>query len=189
MATPQDFLQNPAWVHRMQQVFDRLDMDKNGYLSNEDWELWAKNIEKMVKPAPHLMAALRARIEEYCAALGIVPGTQSTRDEFVKGIAAMAVIERAKSQRGEETLLHKLNDAFYDIVDTNHDGSVTLGEWKVILEACNIESSAANKMFNTLDKNKDGKIGRRVLTDTEFEFWYALDDPDGKGMFGDVKKK
>ena len=189
MTTPEDFLQNPTWVHRMTERFDRLDLDKNGYLSFKDWELWAKNIEKMMKPAAHLMAALRARMEEYCAAMGIVPGSQSTKDEFLKCIAAMAVTERAKNQEGEETLLHRLNDAFFDIVDTNHDGSVTLAEWKIVLQACNIETSAANETFNRLDKDKNGKIERSELTDAEFKFWYTLDDPETKGMFGDAFEK
>jgi len=189
MATAQDFLQNPTWVHRMEEMFVVLDTNKNGRLSVEDWQLWADNIEKEVKPAAPLMAALRARTEEYCAAMGIVRGKQATKAEFLKGIAAMAVAERAKKEKGEETVLHKLNNAFYDIVDTNHDGCVTLDEWKIILRACNFDVSTADETFKIIDKNKNVKIERKELSDTEFKFWYTLDDADSQGMFGDKFEK
>ena len=173
----------------MEEMFVSLDTNKDGFLSLEDWQLWADNIEKEVKPAAHLMKALRAQTKEYCAAMGIVRGTKATKNEFLKGIAAMAVTEKAKKERGEETALHKLNNAFYDIVDANHDGCVTLDEWKIILRACNFDVSAADETFKVIDKNKNGKIERNELSDAEFNFWYTLDDAGSQGMFGDKFEK
>ena len=88
MVTVQDYLQNTAWVHRMEQLFEVLDIIKNGYLTLENVQLVADNFEEEVKPAAHLMAAVRARNEDLYAAIGVVAGKQTTKDEFLKDIAA-----------------------------------------------------------------------------------------------------
>ena len=188
MATVQDYLQNPTWVHRVEQFFEVLDTNKNGYLTLEDVQLAIDRIEKEVKPEAHLVATLRARNEEYYALIGVVPGKQTTKDEYVKGFAALAIADKARKEKGEETLLHKLHDAWYDVVDTNHDGCVRLDEWRVVMRASNIESSA-DEFFKALDKNKNGKIERAELSEKDFKFWYVLDDADTRGIFGDKFEK
>lgn len=76
MATVQDYLQNPQWVHRLGQIFETLDTNKNGFLSSEDSQLAANNLEKEVKPAAHLMAAPRSMIDGYYAALVLFPASR-----------------------------------------------------------------------------------------------------------------
>ena len=184
MSSAEEFLQNPAWVHRMEEAFVQLDKNKNGYLSLEDYELWVDNLENMVKPAPHLIATVRDRTKKYCAGLGIVRGKQATKGEFLKGIAALAVSERAKWLAGKETLLTSMLDSWFDVVDTNHDGTVTQDEWKTILTASDFGASAADDTFKLIDKNKNGKVERKELNDFHFKFWFTLDDADSKGMLG-----
>lgn len=181
MATVQDYLQNPAWVHRVEQRFEIMDTNKNGYLTLEDVQLAADNLEKEVKPDAHLMANLRARKEEFYALLGIVSGKQTTKDEFVKAAAAMAIAEKARKEKGEEILIQKMHDAWFDVVDTNHDGYVRLDEFKIVMRVGGMEESAAEDIFKTLDKNKDGKIKRKEFSESRSK-WYLLDDADTKGM-------
>ena len=188
MSTVQDYLQNTAWVHRMEHLFKVLDTNKNGYITLKDVHLGADNFEKEVKPAAHLMAAVRARNEECYATIGVVPGKQTTKEEFLKGVATLAIAEKARKEKGEETLLDKVNNAWYDAVDTNHDGYVRLDEWRSVLRASNMEG-AADEIFKALDKSKAGKIERKVLSDNDFKFWFVLDDSDTQGMFGDKFEK
>ncbi len=183
--TAADFLKNETWVHRIKEVYELTDFNKDGHISVEDWELWVDNIEREVKPDAKLVEALRVRMREFCAAMGLTPGRKANKEEFLKGLAEMAARERAKRLRGEETLLERMNNAWYDAVDTNHDGFVTLDEWRTILKACNLNPSCADETFKLIDKNKNGKIERKELTDHEFKFWFTLDDQDSKGMFGD----
>lgn len=180
MATAEEFLQNPAWIERLEEAFVRLDTKKNGYLTLEDWELWVDNIDREIKPAPHSVAALRDRTVEYCAAIGIVRGSRFTKEQFIKKFAALAVVERGKKLRGEETILHKVNNAWFDVVDTNHDGHVTFDQCRAIMKACNqlYDPSTADELLESIDKNKNGKIERADLIDTEFKFWFTLDDDD-----------
>lgn len=162
----------------MEAAYKIVDYNKDGFLSVEDWELWVDNIERDVNPDPNLIDTLRTRMREYCAGMGITPGVKATMGEFIKGMAAMAERERAKRLRGDETLLERLNHAWYDVVDTNHDGCVTLEEYRKVLKACNLDPSTADQSFKVIDKNQNGKIERSELTNFEFQFWFMLDDED-----------
>ncbi len=180
-----DFSKNPAWVQRMEEVYAAVDLNKDGVMSLEDWEMWVDNIEKDVKPEPQLVLALRTRMQEFCAGMGLTSDKKATKEEFISSAAAMAEAERAKKLKGEETLLEQLNNAWYDVVDTNHDGCVTLDEWRQVQKACNCDASAADRKFEAVDKDKNGKIERKELNSSEFKFWFTLDDEDSKKILGE----
>lgn len=184
MSSAEEFLQNPTWAHRLTEVFAQLDTNKNGYISLEDYELWVNNLNKAVKPASHLIATLQDRMEKYCAGLGLVRGKQLSKNDYLKAFAALAVSEGPKWLAGKETLFTSLCDSMFDVVDTNHDGTVTLDEWKTFVTALNFDASAADDTFNLVDKDKNGKVERKELNDYMFKFWLTLDDSDSKGMYG-----
>ena len=76
-------------------------------------------------------------------------------------------------------------NAVFDVVDKNHDGFVTFEEYKILMEASNFGEEAAKTAFNLLDKNKNGKIERNEFLSSHLTFWFSLDHPDTKGMYGD----
>ena len=172
-----EFLSTPQWVQRMQNVFEWMDLDKNGYLELDDWLTMVRNIERDTKADAALIAKLNEAITEYCAGMGLTPGKKSTRDEFVKDMAAFAVSEHSKKKAGERPLLFKSNDAWYDVVDTNRDGFITRDEYRTVMKACNYSTAAADAAFDHLDVNKDGRIERKELNEQEFKFFYDLDYP------------
>ena len=183
------YLNNAQWVHRIEELFAQADLNKNGFLELADWELWVNNTEKACNPSPAVSSKLRQAMRDFCAGLGLTEGKKSTREQFVKDFAAFAVVERRKKERGEEPLLLKLNVIWYDVVDTNHDGSLTLDEYRTVMSACNFDPSAADATFKILDKNKNGKVEIKELNEHEFKFWFALEDPGSKGLFGDIFEK
>ena len=172
-----EYLCNPQWVHRMHEVFASMDLNKNGYLELDDWLTMVRNIERDTKADAALIAKLNEVMHEYCAGMGLTPGKKSTREEFVKDMAAFAASERSKTKAGERPLLFKTNDAWYDVVDTNHDGFVTRDEYRIVMKAGSYSTAAADASFDHIDTNKDGKIERKELYQHEFNFWYELDDP------------
>lgn len=182
-----DFKNDPQWVHRIESLFNLLDYNKNGFLEPADWQLWVDNIEKACKPEPpSLIERLRKETGAYFADVGITAGRHLTRDEFVNAFSEFAVRERAKKERGEKPLLYPMNDAVYDVADTNKDGFVTIDEYRRIFVACNLPASAADAAFKVADANSDGKIDRQELNDYEFKFWFERGDHVAKGMFGEA---
>ena len=183
----EEFLKDDQWVHRIESLFNLLDYNKNGYIDKGDWELWVDNINKACKPDPQsLIDRLYETTGAYFAAIGIKSGRQLTCDEFVKAFSKFAVQERAKRERGEEPLLYPMNDAVYDVADTNKDGFVTVDEYRRIFKACNLPESAADAAFKVADANSDGKIDREELNNYEFKFWFDTGAHMAKGMFGEA---
>ena len=183
----EQYVKDTQWLHRIKSLFTLLDYNKNGYLEPADWQLWIDNLEKACKPdPPQLINRLRETTGAYFAAIGIKEGKRLTCDEFVKGFSEFAIQERAKKERGEEPMLYPMNDAVYDVADTNKDGFVTLDEYRRIFKACNLPESAADEAFKVADSNSDGKIDREELNNYEFKFWFEMGAHDAKGMFGQV---
>ena len=89
----------------------------------------------------------------------------------------MVVSENAKVKRGEKSLVYKLDNAIFDVVDVNHDGNVTLNEYKLVMKAFNLDEASTEASFNALDRNKNGKIDWIEFIKSEFKFWFSLDDP------------
>jgi hypothetical protein len=79
---------NPAWVKRMEEFFVQSDLNKNGYLSIEDFEMWSDNLEREVKAdASLLQKARKATLEYWEESSGLKPGVQLTKDQFIDSMS------------------------------------------------------------------------------------------------------
>ena len=177
MAAPtvKDFMNNEKWVARIKMGFDMIDINKNGTVEEEDWTRWIENIKRDVNPDAALLDKLKKAMGDYTAAVGVTSGKKLNKDEYVKAMAEMAAAETARKAKGEKTLGNFVNDAWHDVVDKNHDGFITLDEFRTVMKACNATQEMADARFNAIDKDKNGKVERKELREAEEKFWYGLD--------------
>ena len=180
----QDYLNNTKWVKRISEIYDNTDTDKNGHISNADILKFADNLAKETD-RPEMITKLREVMLEWAAAMGLEEGVKANKQQFLKMVAAMAVSENAKVKRGEKSLLYKFYNALFDVVDVNHNGTITLNEFKVVMKAYNYDEEMSEASFAAMDKNKNGKIERDEFIETEFKFWFSLDEPDVLRILGD----
>ena len=174
MTDASKYLNSPRWVQHMKESFKHGDWNGNGYIELADWDIYVDNIQREVQAEASLVATLRSAVRNYCAGFGLTSGKRLTCDEFVNNFANFAVREVARKSRGEEPLLSKMNDAWYDVVDsTRRDGFVTLDEYRKAMKACNISESVADQAFALIDKNNDGKIQKSELNEYEFGLWFV----------------
>lgn len=167
-----------------------LDVDKSGYLTRKDYDVGQRMIKLEMEPDPKLFALYCDATEEFCvSALGLTQGKRLTKEEYVKQAANAAESELEKRKRGEETLLGKVQNAYFDVIDKNHDGFVTLEEYKLTMKINGLDSEAAEAAFKLIDKNKNGKVERRELIEHQLNFWLKLDDEASKGMLGEAFEK
>ena len=174
--TVQDYLNNEKWVTRIKATFDMIDLNKNGTLEEADWMRWAENIKRDVNPDAALLDNLTKAMGNFTAAMGATAGKKLNKDEYVKVSAEMAVAEQAKKAKGERTLVSYVNEAWHAVVDKNHDGFVTRDEFHAIMKACNVTTEMADARFNAMDKNKNGKIELKELSEAEENFWFELEN-------------
>ena len=184
MATVQDYLKNAKWVKRVDESFNTLDVNKNGNLSREDWLISVDKLAKVATDRPAEIAKLRAVTLEFTDAIGLTPGVQADKKKFRELAAAMSLAEIGRRDRGEMSLAEKVNNAYFDVLDKNHDGYVTWDEYKVAMEVAGFGEEAGRATFNLLDKDKSGKIDRKEFTDADIKFWFTLDDAETRGMYG-----
>ena len=100
--TVDDYMNNAAWVTRIKGFFDRVDENKNGTIEVADFTALLDKFNREVKPDPKIYENLRQVTMEHIAAMGITPGNKVTKDEHVKNMANMAVVERTKRLNGEK---------------------------------------------------------------------------------------
>ena len=184
MATVQDFLKNPKWVKRLDEAFHQIDRNGDGLVSRDDWIFVVDNLAKVVTDRPSEIAKLRAATLDFTAAMGLTEGVKAKKKKYIELAANMAVAEIAKVKRGEEMLMEKMENAVFDVVDTNRDGTITFDEYMVWIKAAGFPEDAGQAAFALLDKDKSGKIDRKEYISSFFKFWFHLDDPEVQGMFG-----
>ena len=183
--TVDDYLNNGTWVARIKSLFDFVDLNKNGTLEVDDWIRYVDNVNREVKPNPKLYENLRQAMLNAIAAMGVLPGKKLTKDEFVKNFAEMAVTDSKKRSRDEKTYIGILENAWYDTLDINHDGFVTLDEYRIVLKAWGFTPEEVEAGFSAMDTNKNGKISRKEFVDHVLDYWFGLsEDQARKGMFG-----
>ena len=184
--TEDDYISNSGWVTRIKGFFDQVDQNKIGTIEVANFATMLDHIHREIKPDPAVYEHLRRVIlEEHIVAMGVTPGKKLTKDEYIKNMAKMAGEEHSKRMKGEKMSLAKVNDALFDVFDLNHDGVVTLEEFKVVMRivyGCNDEEAEAS--FRLIDTNKNGTIEREELTDYEINYWFGLDDEATKGLYG-----
>ena len=185
MATVQDYLENDKWVKRIDGLFTTFDVNKDGYVSAEDWMITVDNFEKDASDRPEAIAKLREATLDFTTALGLTEGVKADKKKFRELEAAFCLAQAEKMKRGEMTSLDKFTNALFDFVDKNHDGCLTFEEYKMIVVSSNFDEEAAKATFNMLDKNKNGKIERKEYLASSVKFWCTLEDSDTKGFFGD----
>lgn len=184
MTTSEDYLKNLKWVKRINILFSQFDAGKNGYLSREDYKLLHKNMAEIIPDRPALIIKAEEVTLEFTDALGLTEGVKADKQKYLELVAALAVAETKRMERGEKPLVAKMYDAFFDIADQNHDGYVTLEEYKIFNKAINYPPDTASATFNLLDKKRTGKIERKEFIDAAFKFWCVLDDQDTNGLLG-----
>ena len=124
---------------------------------------------------PELIEKLRKSTVELTDALRLGEGVKAEKKTFVELLAAFVVREKAKIDKGEESLIEKHNVALFNVVDRNHDGNLTWEEYKSVMEACGFDEATARGVFDMIDKNKNGKIDRKELQSTDVKFWTSLE--------------
>ena len=175
----------PKWMKRIEEFFHQSDLNKDSFLSIEDFEIWIENIEKETKANPALIEKARIAMREYWESVGLKPGVRLTKEQFVDTMAEVALRERAKFEAGDkESLFVRYLEATFDVVDTNRNGFLELNEYEKMMKASNFDAGTAKMAFDVIDTNHDEKLSRQELLDYNAKFWYYPDDQEAAGLYG-----
>lgn len=186
MATAQDYLSNDKWVRRIEDYFDEIDQNKNGFVTREEtFTSIVTRLEEVVGDRPQALLKARETMEEYMDAMGLVKGLKADKTKYKELEAAFAVAEAKRFANGELTYTEKIDYAIFDAIDKNENGYLSFEEYKVLIEFASMGGEeTARAAFDLLDKDKSGRLDKKEFAIADVKFWYKLDENDTDGMYG-----
>ena len=151
----------------------RLDINKDGYISREDFDLMGK---KLVEHSG--MTEKQA---------------EATKKAFLK-VADMSLEDAAK--QGNESLLSMspaerkaivdgTHNFLFDAIDTNKDGHISVEEFKVYLNiiAPGIAEDEITHSFRTIDADKNGEISCEEFMAAAYDFLLEVEETELSKVF------
>jgi Ca2+-binding EF-hand superfamily protein len=105
---------------------------------------------------------------ELCDPIATAEGEQASAAEV-----AMAASHLGREHRQSIDLVLAEADAFFDAIDTNGDGAISVTELREHLSSIGYSAVAIDKIYEVLDTNADGSLSRDELRDA----FVRYDDP------------
>jgi Ca2+-binding EF-hand superfamily protein len=164
-------------LRKVRTRLQRLDINQDGYISREDFELMGKRLieysSDITKEKSETILATFATIPDL---IGLKPGVKIPLEEMAK--------------IGSDTLLSGkkppgVHDMLFDCIDTNNNGTISIEEYKVYFQVIgpNISDEEMKHSFNTIDSNGDGVISRDEFLAAAEDFFYGVEETELSNVF------
>ena len=177
----------PGWVKRHLNAFDHNDLDKDGLIKLDEVVSLAVNVMKEANPSEADLARYKKRLTEFFTAIGVT-NKGVTREEYPSMVNSYAILERDRKERGETTLYRRMCDAFFEIVDQDGNGVLTLDEVELRMRIQGLPQHLAKPCMELADTNKDGVLSKEEAYELDFNYWLGEYDEELDMLFGDVSK-
>ncbi|KAL5515595.1 hypothetical protein EMCRGX_G000785 [Ephydatia muelleri] len=145
----------------MQRIFQILDLNKDGVLSSEDWDMYvhyAMN-QKQLKERQHVrFMKLFQRVKP----LLLPDGSKTLRENFASCCVALVT-------QGDH--IEQYGNLWFTMMDSSGDEEISFDEWMKFNTQFDIDRDHAAKSFDALDEDKDGFIDRVEFLRNYVEFW------------------
>ena len=185
----EDVFNNPKWKERIKSAFDFLDRKKEGKISVDLIMniLAGRDVALKMNASEDQMKRLMDVISTILSEMEFQPGTAIYFDNYIKGVAILGKNELERQSKNETTLARLASDALFDVIDENHDGSISLEEWTAYGKVVGYDDDACKATFNVCDLNGDGKLSPDEFALKRMQYWYSLDE-DAENLFGNTYK-
>jgi Ca2+-binding EF-hand superfamily protein len=138
----------------------RMDMNKDGFISCEDFELMGIKLAEHSGMTGEQAEAAKKQFLKVADMPNLKPGVKTSLEEAAK--KANESLLTTMTARERSALINDTHDLLFDAIDTNNDGHISLSKFKVYLNiiAPDIEEDKISHSFDTIDTDKNGKISR-----------------------------
>ncbi|KAK6641880.1 hypothetical protein RUM44_013600 [Polyplax serrata] len=159
------------WKTKMRTLHRILDINKDGVVSFDDFKLLTEKFTDLGHLTQEHHDEFQEKIKE---AWEIQRGTIDpynlvTTDQFLED---MHHIMNDKSLRKK---VHSFLPFFFKAVDQDHDGEITIDEYKIFFECLGLTEADAICSFRTIDDDNDGKLGLREFVKLGREYLLSED--------------
>jgi len=142
------------WVRKMKTYFQRIDFDKDGAITQKDFEGMADRFVACEKLDATQGAQLKAKLlqvwEKYLKDSN--SGAALNQDAFI------ATLKKQVSDPALRDTLAGPLPLFFSAVDANADGSIQSDEFELFFEILGLDRKMAPASFQAIDTNNDGQL-------------------------------
>jgi Ca2+-binding EF-hand superfamily protein len=165
---------DPEVLVRLYSRFDTFDLDVDGRMDMEEVLYWPDRMRELVNPTDEQVEEMREGCRIFFFNKGVGPDGL-LRENWVESNRVFAEAERERERRGEGSLIALLSDAYFDVLDANDDGKISIEELQAMMKAFDVPQEAAFtfSFFQTADADKSGDLDRKELVTVFKKFWMS----------------
>ena len=98
---------------------------------------WPERMRELVNASDAQITAMQEAVKTFFFNKGV--GSEGVcRENWVESNRVFAEAERERARRGEPSLIALLSNAYYDVLDDDGDGTVSLEELKTMMKAFDV---------------------------------------------------
>jgi Ca2+-binding EF-hand superfamily protein len=170
-------------LRKMRTRMFRLDINKDGFISREDYELMGIKLAELSGMTGEQAEAAKKQFLKVADMVNVKPGVKTPLEEAAKKASESLLVTMTAKERS--ALINDTHNLVFDAIDTNKDGHISLSEFKVYLKiiAPGIEEDKISHSFSTIDSDKNGEISREEFLAAANDFLQGVEETEVSKVF------
>jgi Ca2+-binding EF-hand superfamily protein len=167
------------WTKKMKTYFQRIDFDKDGAITQKDFEGMADRFVKFEKLSEDKGKELKGKLLQ-------VWDNYLKNDAQGQGVSQDAFIAALKQKVADPALRQTLSGPlplFFSAVDANADGNIQEDEFKLFFEILGLDANTAPATFKAIDTNNDGQLSLDEFVAAGVDFFTSEDESSPTKFF------
>jgi Ca2+-binding EF-hand superfamily protein len=167
------------WIRKMKTYFQRIDFDKDGAITQKDFEGMAERFIKFEKLDAEKGKQLHDKLlqvwERYLKNQN--QGQSLNQETFI------ATLKKEVEDPKLRDVLAGPLPLFFSAVDANQDGNIQEDEYKLFFEILGLDPNMAPASFQAIDTNKDGQLSLDEFVTAGVDFFTSNDENSPNKLF------
>lgn len=171
---PAELINVKEWVMHTRQNFGFLtELEKTKLITKKMINGWIIDLAKAESATAAEVLNIADKSWKYWGKLGVNDKNSVNVDEFLKRASKLGMQELAKKRKNLPTVRGQLDAAWFNILDENNDGILTVDELAIALNATDVDAKYAGHWLESMDADKDGSVTLKEYTDHYFASWFG----------------
>jgi len=167
------------WVRKMKTYFQRIDFDKDGAITQKDFEGMAERFVKCEKldatKGKQLHDKLMQVWERYLK--------EENKGQPLNEVKFIETLKKEVQDPALRECLAGPLPLFFSAVDANQDGMIQADEYKLFFEILGLDPNMAPDVFKAIDTNNDGQLSLEEFVTAGVDFFTSEDENSPNKMF------
>ena len=171
-------------LRKMKTRMSRMDVNKDGYFSREDFEALGKRLAEYGGLTKEQADSTCKEFLRIADVLNLKPGEKVPLDEAAQQ-ASTALLGLSPSGNDPQAVARDIHDMLFDAIDTNKSGHISVKEFQVYFKvfAPHVTEAQVDHCFKTIDANKNGKISREEFFAAAKDFFQGVEETELSNVF------